>query len=44
MATYAPSAKSDPCARLMTSITPTTNMKPSAKSPKRIPSATPLIT
>src|SRR5215510_5785264 len=44
MATYAPSAKSDPCARLMTSMTPTISMKPSARSPKRTPSATPLIT
>jgi hypothetical protein len=43
-ATYAPSAKSDPCARLITSITPTISMNPSAMSAKRSPSDSPLTT
>src|SRR3982750_4281364 len=37
-----PSANSDPCARLIVSMTPTISMKPSAISANRSPSETPL--
>ena len=43
-ATYAPSANSDPWARLITSITPTISMKPSAISANSSPSDSPLTT
>jgi hypothetical protein len=42
-ATYAPSANSEPCARLITSITPTISMNPKANKPKRMPRAMPLM-
>ena len=41
-ATYMPSAKNDPCARLIVSITLTISMKPSAISANSRPSARPL--
>src|SRR5688500_11401471 len=40
-ATYAPSANNDPCARLITSMTPMINMNPSATSANSSPSAMP---
>src|SRR6476659_7889031 len=42
IAMYMPSAKSEPCARLMVSITPTMSMKPSAIRANSSPSDTPL--
>ncbi len=41
-ARYAPNAKSEPWARLMTSITPRISMNPSAISANRSPRLTPL--
>ena len=41
-ATYMPSANSEPCARLIVSITPTISMKPSAISANSSPSEMPL--
>jgi hypothetical protein len=41
-ARYAPSANSEPWARLITSITPTISMKPSAISANSRPSVRPL--
>src|SRR5688572_27721147 len=43
-ATYAPRAKSEPWARLITSITPTMSMKPNAMRAKRSPNDNPLTT
>ena len=40
-AIYAPSAKNEPCARLIVSISPTISMKPSASSANSSPSAMP---
>ena len=42
IATYMPSANSDPCARLIVSITPTISMKPSAIRANSSPSEMPL--
>src|SRR3954447_11597865 len=42
MATYAPNANSEPCARLICSISPTMSMKPSAISANNRPSVRPL--
>src|SRR5678816_2472846 len=41
IATYMPSANSEPCARLIVSITPTISMKPSAISANSRPSEMP---
>src|SRR5512134_3544346 len=41
-AEYMPSANSEPCARLIVSITPTISMKPSATSANSSPSVSPL--